>query len=48
MEARRGIEQGAMQRIEYPRLRAQPGALRCIDCQRIYENTHAHPVTTKL
>ena len=23
--------------IEYARLRAQPGALRCIDCQRIYE-----------
>ena len=33
--------------IEYARLRAQPGALRCIDCQRIYENTHAHSAAPK-
>jgi RNA polymerase-binding transcription factor DksA len=34
--------------IEYPRLRAQPAAARCFDCQRIHENTHAHPATPKL
>ena len=34
--------------IEYPRLRAQPAALRCVDCQRIHESAHAHPATPKL
>ena len=32
--------------IEYARLRAHPGAARCIDCQQQYEKTHAvggHP-----
>jgi DnaK suppressor protein len=27
--------------IEYARLRANPGAARCISCQQIYEKTHA-------
>jgi RNA polymerase-binding transcription factor DksA len=27
--------------IEFERLRANPAALRCIDCQRVYEKTHA-------
>jgi RNA polymerase-binding transcription factor DksA len=34
--------------IEYPRLRAQPAALRCVDCQHVHDNTHAHPATPKL
>jgi DnaK suppressor protein len=34
--------------IGYSRLRAQPAASRCVDCQRIYESTHAHPATPKL
>ena len=34
--------------IEYRRLRAQPEASRCIDCQRIHDATHAHPATPKL
>lgn len=34
--------------IEYSRLRAQPAALRCVDCQRTYESTHAHPATPRL
>ena len=27
--------------IEYPRLRANPGAARCIGCQELHEKTHA-------
>jgi RNA polymerase-binding transcription factor DksA len=27
--------------IEFERLRANPGALRCVDCQRIHEKTYA-------
>ena len=27
--------------IEFDRLRANPGALRCVDCQRIHEKTYA-------
>ncbi|MBI3530818.1 MAG: TraR/DksA family transcriptional regulator [Betaproteobacteria bacterium] len=34
--------------IEYRRLRAQPAVSRCVDCQRIHENTHAHPAMPKL
>jgi len=29
--------------IEYDRLRANPAALRCIDCQRRYEQKHGAP-----
>jgi len=29
--------------IDYRRLRAYPAAIRCIDCQRRYEKTHANP-----
>lgn len=29
--------------IAFARLRAQPSALRCLDCQRIHERTYAHP-----
>src|SRR4051794_31395636 len=29
--------------IDYRRLRAYPAAIRCIDCQRRYEKTHASP-----
>jgi len=34
--------------IEYFRLRAQPAASRCFNCQRTHESTHAHPPTPKL
>jgi len=34
--------------IAYGRLRAQPAAKRCLDCQRVYEHTHAHPTATRL
>jgi DnaK suppressor protein len=27
--------------IDFERLRANPAALRCIDCQRVFEKTHA-------
>jgi DnaK suppressor protein len=27
--------------IEFERLRVNPAALRCVDCQRVYEKTHA-------
>lgn len=27
--------------IEFERLRANPGALRCVDCQRLHEKTYA-------
>ena len=29
--------------IDYRRLRAYPAAIRCIDCQRRHEKTHASP-----
>ena len=32
--------------IGYERLRANPAATRCIDCQTIYEKTHAEPGST--
>ena len=34
--------------IGYRRLRVQPAATRCFDCQRIHESTHAHSTTPKL
>jgi RNA polymerase-binding transcription factor DksA len=34
--------------IDYRRLRASPAALRCIDCQRRYEKTHAVPAGPRL
>jgi len=34
--------------IGFARLKVQPGALRCIDCQRVHEKTFAHPQETKL
>jgi RNA polymerase-binding transcription factor DksA len=27
--------------IPFERLKAEPAALRCIDCQRVHEHTHA-------
>ena len=29
--------------IDFERLLAQPAALRCFDCQRVYERTYTHP-----
>jgi DnaK suppressor protein len=34
--------------IGLERLRAYPTALRCVDCQRVYEKTHSHPAEPKL
>jgi len=34
--------------IEFARLRANPAAKRCIDCQRVHEKTYAHPGEPKL
>jgi DnaK suppressor protein len=34
--------------IEFERLQVQPAALRCIDCQQVYEKTHAHPSAPKM
>ena len=34
--------------IPVARLRAYPGAVRCIACQSIYERTHSHPPEPKL
>ncbi len=34
--------------IDYARLSAQPGAARCIDCQRVHEKTFAHAQEAKL
>jgi RNA polymerase-binding protein DksA len=34
--------------IAYARLRAHPAATRCIECQTVYERTHAHPPEPKL
>jgi len=34
--------------IAFARLRANPGATRCFDCQRVHEKTFAHPGEPKL
>jgi RNA polymerase-binding protein DksA len=34
--------------IPIARLRAYPGAMRCITCQSLYERTHSHPSEPKL
>jgi DnaK suppressor protein len=34
--------------IPFERLSAEPGALRCIACQRVHEKTFAHPKEPKL
>lgn len=34
--------------IPMARLRAYPGAMRCITCQSVYERTHSHPSEPKL
>jgi len=34
--------------IAFERLLVQPAALRCLDCQRIYEKTHARSTGSKL
>jgi RNA polymerase-binding transcription factor DksA len=34
--------------IQFERLRANPSALRCIDCQTLYERTHAQPAGSSL
>jgi RNA polymerase-binding transcription factor DksA len=34
--------------IGFARLKAQPGALRCVDCQRVHEKTFAHAQEAKL
>ena len=34
--------------IDFERLLAQPAALRCLDCQRVYERTYTHPPEPKL
>jgi DnaK suppressor protein len=34
--------------MEYERLRAQPAAMRCLDCQRTHERTHGHAPMPKL
>jgi DnaK suppressor protein len=34
--------------IDHARLRANPAAERCIDCQTMYEKTHASPAGSKL
>jgi len=36
------------QDIGYERLRAEPAALRCIDCQRVHEKTFAQPDRPRL
>ena len=48
--ARQRMEQGSYGvcvecggEIEYDRLKAAPSALRCINCQRLYEKTYASP-----
>jgi len=34
--------------INFERLLVQPGALRCLDCQRVHERTYTHPPEPKL
>ena len=34
--------------IDFQRLRANPAALRCIDCQRVFEKTHAVQPSSRL
>lgn len=34
--------------IDFERLLAYPIAVRCFDCQEVYERTHSHPAESKL
>lgn len=34
--------------IGFERLRAQPAALRCVDCQQVYERTYSNPPAPRL
>ncbi len=34
--------------IAFERLRVNPGAMRCVDCQRVHEKTYAHPAEPRL
>ena len=34
--------------IAFERLRVNPGATRCVDCQRMHEKTYAHPAEPRL
>jgi DnaK suppressor protein len=34
--------------IGFERLKVEPGALRCIECQRVHEKTFAHPERPRL
>ena len=34
--------------IEFARLSVNPGATRCVDCQRVHEKTYAHPDEPRL
>jgi DnaK suppressor protein len=34
--------------VDFERLKAEPGALRCIDCQRVHEKTFAQPERSRL
>lgn len=34
--------------IGFERLKVEPGALRCVECQRVYEKTFAHPERPRL
>jgi phage/conjugal plasmid C-4 type zinc finger TraR family protein len=43
-----GICSNCGQDIGYARLRANPGAERCIQCQTLYEKTHAGASVSKL
>lgn len=43
-----GICNECAEDIPIARLRAYPGAMRCITCQSVYERTHSHPSESKL
>ena len=43
-----GVCEDCGQDISVERLRAQPVARRCFDCQRVHEKTFAHPGESKL
>jgi RNA polymerase-binding protein DksA len=43
-----GVCEDCGQDIGIERLRAQPAARRCFDCQRVHEKTFAHPGESKL